>query len=76
MYIAVIQMETYGRKFSDHKIVEKVLRSLPSKFGHVDIIVEESKGLYAYSRSEHMGSLLGHEERMNWFAGKKTKHSF
>ncbi|XP_044478092.1 uncharacterized protein LOC123205234 [Mangifera indica] len=49
----------------DQTIVEKVLRSLPSKFNHVVAAIEESKNLSTYSLNELMGSLFVHEERMN-----------
>ncbi|KAE8726088.1 Detected protein of unknown function [Hibiscus syriacus] len=55
------KMKAYGEQITDETIVSKVLRSLPSKFDHVFIAIEESKDFYAFSFDELMGSLQSHE---------------
>ena len=39
----VNQMRTHGEQISDKKVVEKLLRSLPSKFDVVVVAIEESR---------------------------------
>ena len=63
--IIVNQMKTFGEDISDQKVVEKILRSLPSKWDHVVTTIEESKDMNTYSLNDLMGSLLAHEGRMN-----------
>ncbi|XP_026378211.1 uncharacterized protein LOC113272613 [Papaver somniferum] len=58
-------IRSYGEELSDQKIVEKVLRSLHSKFEHVVVVIEESKDLSVYSLNKLIGSLQAHEERLN-----------
>lgn len=46
------------------KIVEKILRSMPTKFDYVVAAIEESKDLSKHTMFELMGSLEAHEQRM------------
>ncbi|KAJ0556958.1 putative RNA-directed DNA polymerase [Helianthus annuus] len=55
----------YGEEVTDQVIVEKVLRSLPSKWDHVVTAIEESKDLATLSFDQLMGSLQSHETRVN-----------
>ncbi|KAJ0491696.1 putative RNA-directed DNA polymerase [Helianthus annuus] len=55
----------YGEEVTDQVIVEKVLRSLPSKWDHVVTAIEESKDLATLSFDQLMGSLQSHEARVN-----------
>lgn len=61
----VNQIKTYGEDLSDQKVVEKILRSLPTKYDHVIAAIEESKDLTLPSADELLGSLQSHEERLN-----------
>ncbi|GKV51061.1 hypothetical protein SLEP1_g57737 [Rubroshorea leprosula] len=74
--VIIHQLKTYGDQVDDRKVVEKVLRCLPSKFDHVVAAIEESKDFFVYSLNQLMGSLLAHEERMNRFAKKNMEQAF
>lgn len=58
-------MRTYGAIVTNQIIVEKVLRSLNSKFYHVVAAIEESKDLSIFTFDELMGSLQAYEVRIN-----------
>ena len=60
----VSQVRSYREKVIDQIIVEKVLRSLNPKFGHVVAAIEESKDLSVFSFDELMGSLQAHKVRI------------
>ena len=49
----------------DHKVVEKILRSLPKKFDFVVVTIKESKDLFALSIEELFGILKSHEFWVN-----------
>ena len=61
----VNQIRSLGDIIEDRKVVQKVLRSLPTNYDHVVTAIEESKDLFTYTFSELMSSLQVHEERMN-----------
>jgi len=58
------QIKSYGDTIEDKKIVQKILRSLPSKFDYVVAAIEEAKDLDKLTLVELEGSLQAHEERM------------
>ncbi|XP_076910727.1 uncharacterized protein LOC143568459 [Bidens hawaiensis] len=61
----VNQQRAYGDDVTDQTVVEKVLRSLPSRWDHVVAAIEESKDLSTLSFDQLMGSLQSHELRLN-----------
>jgi hypothetical protein len=64
--MAIINLlRSYGETVGDQKVVEKILRSLPTKFDPVVIAIEESEDLTQLSVDELMGSVLSHEQRLN-----------
>ena len=52
-------------------IIEKILRSMTSKFDYVVCSVEESNNLDTLTIDELQSSLLVHEQRMNGHGGDK-----
>lgn len=59
----VNQLKIYGEEIKDQTTVEKVLRSLFTKFDVVVAATEEAKDLASLTVDELMGSLLSHEVR-------------
>ena len=57
----VNQLCTNDETIVDHKVVEKVLRSLPKKYEMVVAAILESKDLSNFSVDALIGSLLSHE---------------
>ena len=57
-------MKNCGEKISDQSIVEKILRTLNSKFDHIVVAIEESKKLVELKVEELQGSLEAHEQRL------------
>lgn len=58
-------MKTFGEKLTDMMIMEKVLKTLTSKFNHIVSVIEESKNLEAMKVKELQGSLKAHMPRLN-----------
>ncbi|XP_021836177.2 uncharacterized protein [Spinacia oleracea] len=56
----VNQMQSYGEKISDEKIVKKNLVSLTDKFDNIVTIIEETKDLSKITVEQLMGSLESH----------------
>jgi len=54
-------MKSHGEDISDRRVVEKILRSLPSRFDFLDVPIEETKDLDAYTMDELQASLISHE---------------
>ena len=64
--LAVVnQMKRLGEPLPDVRVVEKILRSLNSKFNHVVVAIQESKDLEALSVDELNGSLRAYEDMMD-----------
>ncbi|KAJ0502796.1 putative RNA-directed DNA polymerase [Helianthus annuus] len=61
----VSQKRAYGEIISDQTIVEKILRSLSSKFDYIVPSIEVSFDLAKLTPVKLMGSLQSQEERMN-----------
>ncbi|KAM1646190.1 hypothetical protein ACFXTN_007251 [Malus domestica] len=72
LIVIVNQMRRNGERLDEVRVVEKILRSLTSKFEHVVTAIEESKNLEAMSAEELLGSLLVHEQRIQKNASPTT----
>ncbi|KAM2405804.1 hypothetical protein ACFXTH_032976 [Malus domestica] len=58
------KMRVHGERMGDIVIIDKVLRSMTSKFDYVVCSIEESNDLDTLSIDELQSSLLVHEQRM------------
>lgn len=58
------RMRIHGEKLEDVTIIEKILRSMTSKFDYVVCSIEESNDIDTMSVDELQSSLLVHEQRM------------
>jgi hypothetical protein len=61
----VNQFKLTGEAIPDQRIVEKVLRCLPTKFEMVITAILESKDMSRLSTDELIGSLVTHETRLH-----------
>ena len=52
-----------GEKLDEVRIMEKVLRSLDSKFEHIITVIEETKYLETITMEQLLGSLQAYEKR-------------
>ncbi|GAV74127.1 UBN2 domain-containing protein [Cephalotus follicularis] len=59
------QMKIYGEEHTEQAKVEKILRALTPRFGHVVVSIEEAHDLSAMTVDEVSGTLQAHEQRMN-----------
>lgn len=63
------KMKIHGENMQQVVIIEKILRSMTSKFDYVVCLVEESNNLDTFTFDELQSSLLVHEQRMNGHGG-------
>jgi hypothetical protein len=64
LLVIVNGLKRNNEKLDDIRVVEKVLRSISSKFEHIVVAIEESKDLENLTIEELLGSLQVHEQRM------------
>ena len=65
--VIVSSLRSNGEEVGDQRVVEKSLRSMPRKFEHIVVAIEESKNLSTLSINSLMGSLQSHELRLKQF---------
>eukprot|EP00253_Pinus_taeda_P025372 PITA_25372 len=61
----ITQMRTHGETIEERRILEKILRVLPSKFDAIVTTIEETKDLSSFSVDELHASLLTHKQRLS-----------
>lgn len=64
-------MRSHGETVEERRIVEKLLRILPSRFDVIVTTIEETKDLLKFTFDELHASLMTHEQRL----GKTTDSS-
>lgn len=72
----VNQIRSLGDIIEERKVVQKVLRSLPSKYDYIVVAIEESKDLSAYAFHDLMSSLQVHEERIGRSSNQPLEQAF
>jgi hypothetical protein len=71
----VNKMTAHGERLAEDKIVEKILRSMTSKFEYVVCSIEESNDVTTMSIDELQSSLLVHEGRMKVHKAKDEEQA-
>eukprot|EP00253_Pinus_taeda_P019205 PITA_19205 len=72
----VTQIKSHGETLEERGIVEKVLRSLPTRFEAIVVAIEETKDLSLFLVDEPNASLISHEHRLNRAANSSLEHAF
>ena len=72
----VNQMKSHGEDISDRRVVEKNLRSLPSRFDSLVFAIEETKDMDVYYVDELQASLISHEHRLRRYNGDSMENAF
>ncbi|XAR65337.1 RNA-directed DNA polymerase [Bertholletia excelsa] len=72
----VNQIRSLGDTIEEKRVVQKVLRSLPSKYDYVVAAIEESKDLSVFTFHELMSSLQVHEARMSRSSNQPLEQAF
>ena len=72
----VTQVRSHGETLEERRIVEKVLRSLPTRFDAIVVAIEETKDLSQFSVDNLNASLISHERRLNRVASSSLEHAF
>eukprot|EP00253_Pinus_taeda_P015004 PITA_15004 len=61
----ITQIRSHGEILKERRIVEKTLRSLPSRFEAIVVAIEETKDLSQFTVDELSASLMSHEHRLS-----------
>jgi hypothetical protein len=69
------KMTAHGENMDQTKVVEKVLRSMTSKFNYVVCSIEESNDVTTLTIDELQSSLLVHEQRMKFTVEKDEEQA-
>eukprot|EP00253_Pinus_taeda_P023154 PITA_23154 len=72
----ITQMRTHGETIEERRIVEKILRVLPSKFDAIVTTIEETKDLSNFSVDELHASLITHEQRLSRSENSSLEQAF
>eukprot|EP00253_Pinus_taeda_P026028 PITA_26028 len=72
----VTQIRSHGEILEERRIVEKLLRVLPSNFDVIVTTIEETKDLTNFSVDELHASLITHEQRLSRNENSSLEHAF
>eukprot|EP00253_Pinus_taeda_P033405 PITA_33405 len=72
----VTQIRSHGETLEEIRIVEKVLRSFPTRFEAIVVAIEERKDLSQFLVDELNASLISHEHRLNRTTSSSLEHAF
>eukprot|EP00253_Pinus_taeda_P031789 PITA_31789 len=72
----VTQMRTHGEALEERRIVEKLLRVLPSKFDVIVTTIEETKDLSNFLVDELHALLITHEQRLSRNENSSLEQAF
>eukprot|EP00253_Pinus_taeda_P035659 PITA_35659 len=72
----ITQIRSHGEILEERRIVEKILRVLPSKFDVIFTTIEETKDLTNFSVDEQHASLITHENRLSRNENSFLEHAF
>ena len=72
----VTQIRSHGETLEERRLVEKVLRSLPSRFDVIVTTIEETKDLSKFTVDELHASLMTHEQRLGRSVNPSLEHAF
>eukprot|EP00253_Pinus_taeda_P018759 PITA_18759 len=61
----ITQIRSHGEILEERRIIEKILRCLPSRFEAVVVAIEETKDLSQFTVDELSVSLMSHEHRLS-----------
>jgi len=72
----VTQIRSHGEVLEERRIVEKLLRCLPSKFDVIVTTIEETKDFLNFSVDELHASLITHEQRLSRNENSSLEQAF
>eukprot|EP00253_Pinus_taeda_P029997 PITA_29997 len=72
----VTQIRSHGEILEERRIVEKLLRVLPSKFDVIVTTIEETKDITNFLVDELHASLITHEQRLSRNGNSSLEHAF
>ncbi|XP_059073703.1 uncharacterized protein LOC131874377 [Cryptomeria japonica] len=72
----VNQIRSHGENLEERRVVEKVLRSLPTRFESIVVAIEETKNLSQFSVDELHASLISHEHKLSRSTNSNLEHAF
>jgi len=68
-------MRSHGKTLEERIILEKVLKSLPSRFDVIVTTIEETKDLSKFTVDEIHASLMTHEKRLRRSVNPSLEHA-
>ncbi|XP_057857947.2 uncharacterized protein LOC131067029 [Cryptomeria japonica] len=72
----VNQIRSHGENLEERRVVEKILRSLPTRFESIVVAIEETKNLSQFPVDELHASLISHEHRLSRSTNSNLEHAF